>query len=59
MLNYSQTPARELERIVEDITKYSIMNLTHEQATAMYDVSVRLLELRQYMRTVEFTKETV
>jgi hypothetical protein len=59
MLNYSQTPARELERIVEDITKYSIINLTHEQATAMYDLSVRLLELRQYMRTVEFTKETV
>lgn len=59
MLNYSQTPARELERIVEDITKYSIMNLTHDQASAMYDLSVRLLELREYMSNVKFVKETV
>ena len=59
MLNYSQTPACELERIVEEITRYSIINLTHEQATAMYDLSVRLLELRQYMHDVKFTKETV
>lgn len=59
MLNYSQTPARELERIVEDLTKYSIMNFTAEQAEAVYNISVRLLELRQYMHDVKFVKETV
>jgi hypothetical protein len=59
MVNYTETPARELERIVEDLTKYSIMNLSQDQCTALYDMSVRLLELRQYMHDVKYVKETV
>jgi hypothetical protein len=57
MVKYTDSAARELERIVEDITTYSITNLTPEQADAMYDMVGRLLQLRQYMSNVKFEKE--
>jgi hypothetical protein len=61
MLNYSQTPARELERIVEDLTKYLLvdMNVSEEHFAELDKLKARLCDLRPYMSNVEFTKETV
>jgi hypothetical protein len=61
MLNYSETPARELERILEDLSKYLIIDLaaTEEQCLELDKLFNRLANLRQYMHDVKFVKETV
>jgi hypothetical protein len=45
--------ARELERYVEELTTYSLENLTESQQEDVYRITQKILLLRRYFPTME------
>ena len=59
MVKYTETPARELERLVDDLLRLSLTEMSTEHNSKVYDIAVKMLELRPYMKNTKFVKETV